>query len=436
MDGSRPGLTTTEGREGLADALLAAPDRGTGPWWDRVAAVGTPLVAPIATDRSRVTFLWRHSEAIDRVYIDVNGITDHHAASPQTLTRIDGTDIGWWQVDLPTDWRGSYAFLPATSADRPPSSGRDVTARRAQRTWWRRLASGSLADPINPLAAYRSGWGGWASPLHLPDAPDQGAWRAFDRGAGHGAPTTRFVWKSATLGIDRTVWSHVTGASRGHARPLVLLLDGRTWVERLPIAPVLDAETAARRLPPAHYLLVDSIAPEQRERDLRPNADFWSAIWDELLPLADAIVPVCPDRAGRIIAGQSYGGLAALYAVLDRPGRWGGAIAQSASLWWPDPALVRGRTRRPGAVGGLAARLRAGAFPPGRARVFLEVGSCEDAMIDLADTMHAALIAAGHDSHFRLFAGGHDALCWRGGLIDGLRLLLGTSRSTDAETER
>jgi hypothetical protein len=73
------------------DALLAAPDRGTARWWERVAAVGTPFVARIAPALVRVTFLWREAgETTDRVYIDVNGVTDHHAASPQGLTRIRG----------------------------------------------------------------------------------------------------------------------------------------------------------------------------------------------------------------------------------------------------------------------------------------------------------------------------------------------------------
>jgi len=328
-------------------------------------------VAGIAPALVRVTFLWREAdETSDHVYIDVNGVTDHHAASPQGLTRIVGSDIRWWRVDLPADWRGNYSFIPATGADRPPLPGTDATARQAHRTWWSRLARGARSDPRNPLAAYPAGWGGWSSRLHLPGAPDQSAWSLFDGGGGRGEPMTRFVWDSAVLGVGRTVWSHVTGAPGGDATPLVLLLDGHNWVERMSIIPVLEAETAAGRLPPAHYLLIDSIDPHRRERDLSPDSDFWSVVWDELLPLAAAIAPVCRDRAGRIIAGQSYGGLAALYAALARPERWGGAIAQSASLWWPEAALVQGRVRRPGATGALAARLRAGTFPPGRVRVF------------------------------------------------------------------
>ncbi|HEJ7160577.1 TPA: VOC family protein [Serratia marcescens] len=35
-----------------------------------------------------------------------------------------------------------------------------------------------------------------------------------------------------------------------------------------------------------------------------------------------------------------------------------------------------------------------------------------------------ALTAAGHRADYRVFSGGHDALCWRGGLVDGVRQLL------------
>ena len=45
-------------------------------------------------------------------------------------------------------------------------------------------------------------------------------------------------------------------------------------------------------------------------------------------------------------------------------------------------------------------------------------------MIDLNLSLRDALAAAGHVVAYREYEGGHDALCWRGGLIDGLCQLL------------
>lgn len=415
-----------------AEDFLGASDRGSAEWWRAVEEAGAPLVDRLGDGTVCVTFLWREAgHAGQRVYIDVNGVTDHHSATPQTLEWLPDTDIWFWQADLPSSWRGSYAFIPATTGG-PSVYAEDTPEQRRlrQRAWWSGIMAGAKPDPLNPLRAHPSGWGALASALHLPDAPDQAAWSRIDSQEAMVPPIApvAFTWRSALQGKARTVWSHLTAdpsqPSPADGYPLVVLLDGQNWAGRMPVAPVLTAQTAAGHLPAAHYLMIDSIDGSHREEDLPPNPAFWSAIWHELVPLAQDIAPVCTDSRRRIVAGQSYGGLAALYAALERPNRWGGVVAQSASLWWPDPSLLQAGGRCPGAEGWLAERLRGDALPEGRVRIFLEVGSREDVMIDFSDSTHAALIAAGHTAVYRHFEGGHDALCWRGGLIDGLTWLL------------
>lgn len=411
-----------------AENMIAANDRGTPHWWSRIEAMGTPLVERIDDTRMYVTFVFRDpGTTTDRIYVDVNGVTDHHSRNPQSLRQIDGTDVWFWQVELPSDWRGSYAFIPASAVNAPPlSDGDEKTRKQRHREWWSRIAANAQPDPLNRGRVYLSGWGSTASSLHLPDALDQSSWRVVD-GLHTKPPPQCFDWHSALQGKRRTVWHHRTGNGSAvpiEGLPLVLLLDGRNWVERMPVVPVLDAETATGRLPPALYLFVDAIDGFHREEDLAPNPLFWSAIREELLPFAHEIAPISLNSADHLVAGQSFGGLAALYAVLARPDEWGGAIAQSPSLWWPHEFLPRTQVRRPGADGELTRNLRSGAYPSGAPRVFMEVGTREGVMIDVARTMRDALQVAGHEHFYREYEGGHDALCWRGGLIDGLRWLL------------
>ena len=60
-----------------------------------------------------------------------------------------------------------------------------------------------------------------------------------------------------------------------------------------------------------------------------------AAVQQELLPLVKAIAPFS-DRADRtVVAGQSFGGLSALYAGLHWPERFGCVLSQSGSYWWP-----------------------------------------------------------------------------------------------------
>ncbi|WP_348235431.1 alpha/beta hydrolase-fold protein, partial [Salmonella enterica] len=64
------------------------------------------------------------------------------------------------------------------------------------------------------------------------------------------------------------------------------------------------------------------------------NADFWLPVQQELLPQV-RVVPPFSDHAGRaVVAGQSFGGLSALYAGLNCRTRFGCVLCQSGSFWW------------------------------------------------------------------------------------------------------
>ncbi|MCM4299275.1 alpha/beta hydrolase-fold protein, partial [Escherichia coli] len=93
--------------------------------------------------------------------------------------------------------------------------------------------------------------------------------------------------------------------------------------------PVLTSLTHRQQLPPAVYVLIDAIDTTHRAHELPCNADFWLAVQQELLPLVKAIAPFS-DRADRtMVAGQSFGGLSALYAGLHWPERFGCVLSQS-----------------------------------------------------------------------------------------------------------
>lgn len=406
--------------------------------------MGAPLLDDIGDGKVCVSFLWRdpHGDEtrspLRAVYIDVNSVTDHHSPQPQTLVRSPGSDIWLWQVELVHNWRGSYCLMPATAQQLAGDFGSgDEQGRRRQREWWRSLFPLAQGDPLNPRRARRDGS---LSALHLPAAPAQPGWEAFDRGddAMSDAAVEELSWHSPSLGVSRPVWLHACGAVSAQdavQRPLVVLLDGQRWQQDLPVHAALAAATQSGRLPPALYLFVDAVDGARREQDQACSPAFWQALRDELLPqvAARAAFSTAPER--RVVAGQSLGGLAALYAGLNDYG-FGALLSQSGSFWWPYLPLLAAPfgqrcTRKPGSRGLLCEQLEQGLLPATpRLRVWLEVGSREDVMIDLNETLRDALRARGHAVHWREFEGGHDALCWRGGLVDGLTWLL-----SDNETD-
>jgi enterochelin esterase family protein len=403
--------------------MLLCKDVGSALWWETVAETGAPLIEDLGAS-ARVTFLWRDpggvQSALCRVYVDVNSVTNHHSFAPQTLTRWSGTDVWYWQTELPANWHGSYAFIPVMAGHLPPpEQGFQAIRIARQRLWWRGIQQFAVSDELNIRPALTTPSGQQLSPLYLPAAPDDALWRSSLGGA-----SSPQVWESQRLGNARKIWFHVTGPQDAD-RALVLVLDGQRWAENLGLMPVLDALTEAGRLPPAAYVLIDSLDGETRSCELPCNAEFWLAVQEELLPMAREQMCFTDDPARSVVAGQSFGGLAAMYAGLMWPQRFGCVLSQSGSFWWPKVELLDTggdlHARRPGSRGGLMDLV---AESKGPLRVFMEVGQGEGVMQDVNEHQCHALRRLGHDVQFRTFAGGHDWVCWRHGLIDGLSVLL------------
>ncbi|MDC9594051.1 enterochelin esterase [Xenorhabdus sp. IM139775] len=415
---------------GTVDNLLSVPHVGSELWWENIAHLGTPIIEVARDHRVKTTFFWRDPNGDERhsyfhqVYIDINGITDHHRPQPQSLQRLPETDIWYWSVTLEDNWRGSYRFIPATETHLLPELSGEIKQRKQQqREWWISLFPLSIPDPLNRQSGHRNGLGLSLSAIHMPHALEQTAW--LDAVQPDKQTPLPLHWHSDRLNNQRRVWLYATGEENAHPRPLIILLDGLTWAERMPIFPVIDAATEKRRIPEAVWLLIDVIDMSHRERELPCNPDFWQAIQDELLPLAAQYAVFSDDPEQTVIAGQSYGGLAALYAALHWPQRFGCVLTQSGSFWWPDSKIVRqlmpSSEHKPG---WLTQQVLEQKVTPSSLKIFQEAGFCEADIHFVNDQMHAALQEAGHNVNYRVFNGGHDVLCWRGGLIDGLSWLL------------
>ena len=171
--------------------------------------------------------------------------------------------------------------------------------------------------------------------------------------------------------------------------------------------------------------MIDSLDAETRALELPCHEPFWRAVADELLPMVRRGASFTTDPERTIVAGQSYGGLAALFAGLTRPDHFGVVLSQSGSYWWPNFSRAGADGPPDPSQGRLTLQVRAGLGNDNRLRIHLEVGRLEGDMNLFNDEMHMALQDAGHDVTYTVFEGGHEWLCWRGGLIDGLTALLG-----------
>jgi enterochelin esterase family protein len=102
----------------------------------------------------------------------------------------------------------------------------------------------------------------------------------------------------------------------------------------MPVWSALAGLTREAKLPPAVYLLIDAIDNEHRSRSCPVTPiSGWRCRKSSCLGAANRAFS---DRADRtVVAGQSFGGLAAMFAALNWPQRFGCVLSQSGSYWWP-----------------------------------------------------------------------------------------------------
>ncbi len=390
--------------QGLAATLSSGGDT-SGFWADRQAE-GTPMVEPGPTPDARiVTFFWRGAARNARL---VGGPSNDHT----WLQRLGDSDVWFASFEVPDSLRLSYQIAP----DVPQVEGSFRDRRVA-------LLATLQADPLNrapvwPGAADRFNQ---ASSVALEAAPEQPGMTGPLPEARGRIEQVRFA--SGALGNSRSLQLYHPPEG-GVGTPVVLVVfDGERFTDdRAPIPQILDRLVATGRLPPVHAIFVDSIDSATRSAELPFDATFAQVLADEILPLAEARFGLTHDAARTVLAGASYGGLAAARISHEQPQAFGAFLSMSGSFWAaPEGAggdgVYLSQLYREAPRPALRAWLSAGIYETARDGDH----GIHDTSRDLADT----LAAQGNEVQFRSYAGGHDYLVWRGALAEGLLALFG-----------
>ena len=394
------------------EALRADPASADS-FWAGVEAQGTPLVEAILDSAdAAITFLWRGEAR--QVAVVLNKLTDPSTLREAMLEQIPGTDIWARTLRLGEAWRGSYSIAvePLGGAQTSASPQADTRRERslavsdpaqhaAINAWFDALA---WASP-DPLARERSGLASVASAPRAPrfTLPD-------------GAPPGRLI--PATLANGSRGWWHIPAGPAPEQWDVRVLFDGDDQQgERL------DAWVAAgvkRRV----TLLVDSGDLRARVRDLSCSTAMIQALVNALdgADPSDFGAPLTRDPAGTSIAGQSLGGLSALFAQCVAPQRFGASVCQSGSFWWPNVA-GSGPANASSAVVPEWLTHAIETSRPQLSRVHLEVGTHEWVLLEPTRRLRDVLADVTESLHYREFDGGHDSACWEVQLPSALMAL-------------
>ncbi|WP_371552278.1 alpha/beta hydrolase-fold protein [Streptomyces sp. NBC_00554] len=351
-------------------------DPGSEEFW---AAAGTPASKPADDGGWSTLFLWRGSPA---------SIEFESWSDPVPMHRWGDTDCWYAEVRMPARLRVTYQFLAGDAA---------------------------YADPFNPVGA-----GGDRSIAATPDAPAQPHWPVVGASDVLPVPDTRLRWSSERLGGRRTVRVHPAGGGG----PVVLLLDGDDWLYLHPATTAFDSAVASGEMPPVTLVFLPT-RDRQAEFGCRP--ELWEAVRDELLPLA-AESGVRADLDRLVVAGQSLGGLSAVYAALEFPDLVSRVACQSGSFWWTPDAMGLADPLGGPLGGSIAARLRDRGPELSGLRVAFDVGEHETRMLPHCEPVEALAAQAGAAVRVSRSASGHDRAGWRHALLRDVAWALGAPR--------
>lgn len=361
-----------------------------------------PPVRSDGRDWCEVTFLWRQLRTDVEVMVHVNGLTDamREDVTPALLEHVPGTDLwhlSWW---LPADGTWGYRIVEMPEVPRDAGDSREG---------WLAIHRAGRLDPLNP-AWQPHALGEASSLLVMPAAYQHHAW--------HPAPSTaqslRHLEIEGPDGAARGV--HLALPPQGEPEAVVVLLDGEQWAA-LGIADAV-AETGLA----TDLLLVDSVDFPTRARDL-PDPVRAAALVEAALVACERATGRPHDPLRTIVAGQSYGGLAAASTVLTRPDLARTAIAQSGSFWYRAGETPVRDNPHPG---DLTRSLADGSLGSPPVRLLLHAGTDEGMMARQSRLLQESARAQGVPAELRVVTGGHDYAWWKHHLLRDLAAILPT----------
>src|SRR5581483_2449268 len=256
-----------------------------------------------------VTFLWRAQGDIHNVVVFA-GPAGWDNPSDNQMTCLLETDLWYKTYHVGADLRTVYLLSPNDPLTKLVFGTVDFDTR-------------VLPDPLNPQQfVYRKDEEIpddkelVVSVLELPRAPAQ-PWITPRPGVAKGQLEMHRL-RSQILDNERRVWVYTPPGYETGNEPydLLLLFDGLAYIELVPTPTILDNLISEGKIPPLVAVLPDSLNGETRSRELPCHQPFVDFLTQELMPWVHEHYHVTSDPARSIVAGSSYGGLAAAFVGL------------------------------------------------------------------------------------------------------------------------
>ncbi|MBN9673254.1 alpha/beta hydrolase-fold protein [Roseibium aggregatum] len=377
-------------------------------FWSEIEKSGTPMLEEGRDGKALVTFLYRGAKHNVRIF-------GSPSADHDFMYRLADSDVWYRSYELPASTRLAYRL----AADIPEVPGTAYENRVA-------ILATAQADPLNRHPWPEEAVDPWRqkSLLELPEAPAQ-PYAVESLENGPGGTVESFPFKSEALGNSRTVslYRPVDFDPQDDEAILLVMLDGTAYRTDVDGPGILDRMQAAGVLPQVAAVFISNPDMRARSAELPGSADFARVVAEEIVPLAQEKLGTAAPAARTVIAGSSFGGLAAVRLALAYPETFGNALSLSGSFWWHP----RGTPERDQEF---TAR-QVSSMDRQPVRLFLTAGLFEvsregyGGILTTNRHLRTVLEAKGYDVTLREYAASHGYIYWRGALSDGLIGLFG-----------
>jgi enterochelin esterase-like enzyme len=334
---------------------------------------------PVVENQSRAVFLVQDRNGVTpRIVGDFNDWAAAANGQDPTVgvpTRVEGTDWSYLTAAVYTNARAEYVLLFPAEA---------------------------IADPRNPRTV--SAFAGPRSELRMPQWVGQPEIDA----AGE-VPSGTVVGEaiaSKALGTARRVWFYTPpGYETGQDwYPVLYVLDGGNYVERMRTPTILDRLIALKSIPPIVAVFVE---PAERQEEYSRNARWRAFMATELVPLVDKRFRTFPAPEKRVLLGSSLSAYGAVDLAVEYPGVFGlcAALAPPAQT----PTVITNQAKGREAI---------------RAVRFFVLAGTYDSMANAGRRLRTALdIGTGAVTYVEV-PEGHSTETFRGHIDDALKALL------------
>jgi enterochelin esterase-like enzyme len=227
------------------------------------------------------------------------------------------------------------------------------------------------------------------------------------------APTGEVIaesFQSRSLGGSRRLWYYLPpgyATATDTLYPVIYVLDGSNYVEKMDVPKVLDHLIANKTIPPVIAVFSE---PADRQEEYSRSPKWRGFITNELVPAVDKRFRTFPTPDHRVILGSSLAAYGAIDLAVTSPSVFGLCAALAPPV--QTATVVSNQAAARAAVVSIK---------------FFVMGGVYDSMIDGARRLHTTLDEYSAPVTYLEVSEGHNTNTFRGHLDDALKALLPSS---------